>query len=136
MKKRLAILVCVLGCPAAGYGQAVLAGAVSDVSGAPLPGVAVVATSDALIESVRTAVTDNAGRYRIEDLRPGRYQVRFWLTGWKTYERTGVELTGALTTTVNAELAIGALTDTISVTVEAPPIDTQSARRAVTRLRF
>jgi hypothetical protein len=94
--------------------------------------VAVAATSDALIEIVRTAVTDNAGRYRIEDLRPGLYQVRFWLTGWKTYERIGVELTASLTTTVNAELAIGSLTDTISVAVETPPIDTQSARRAVT----
>jgi len=132
MKKTLAILACLFGCPAAGYGQAVLAGVVSDASGAALPGVAVAATSDALIESVRTAITDNAGRYRIEDLRPGLYQVRFWLTGWKTYERIGVELTASLITTVNAELAIGALTDTISVAVEAPPIDTQSARRAVT----
>jgi len=132
MKTRLATLACLLALPAAASGQAVLAGAVTDASGAPLPGVAVAATSDALIENVRTAVTDTAGRYRIEDLRPGRYQVRFWLTGWKTYERIGVELTASLTTTVNAELAIGALTDTISVAVESPPIDAQSARRAVT----
>jgi len=95
MMKRLATLACLLGCPAAVYGQAVLAGAVSDASGAPLPGVAVAATSDALIENVRTAVTDTAGRYRIEDLRPGRYQVRFWLTGWRAYERMGVELTAS-----------------------------------------
>ena len=132
MKKILAMLACVAGIPAAVFGQATLAGAVSDASGAALPGVSVAATSEALIETVRTAVTDHAGRYRMEDLRPGRYQVRFLLPGWKPFERADVEVTASLTTMVDAQLAVGDLTDTITVSVEPPPIDLQSAKRAVT----
>ena len=64
----------------------------------------VVATSEALIESARTTVTDSAGRYRIEGLRPGIYELQFSLDGWKTCERQGVELTGSLTAIVNARL--------------------------------
>ena len=132
MKQALSLLVCLSCLPAVSYAQAALAGAVTDGSGAVIPGVSVVATSDALIENTRTAVTDNAGRYRIEDLRPGRYQVRFSLGGWQTYEQTAVDLTASLTTTVHVQLAIGSLTDTVSVTSALPPIDVQSARRAVT----
>lgn len=132
MKQTLALLASLLCLPAASYGQAALAGSASDATGAALPGVSVVATSDALIETARSAVTDNAGRYRIEDLRPGRYQVRFSLAGWRTYEQTGVEVTASLITTVNAQLTIGSLTDTVSVTAAQPPIDVHGAKRAVT----
>ena len=62
------------------YAQSAIAGVVKDSSGAVLPGVSVEASSAALIEGVRTAVTDNAGSYRIENLRPGVYAVTFTLT--------------------------------------------------------
>src|SRR5258707_14917269 len=113
--KSLAIWACLLGTPAAAFAQAAIAGWVSDPSDAPMPGVAVEATSAALIEKTRTTTTDGAGRYRIENLRPGTYQVRFTLPGWKAYQREGVELTRSLTAIVNAQLAIGALTETITV---------------------
>jgi hypothetical protein len=118
--------------PAAASAQAVIAGAVSDASGAALPAVVVQASSDALIETTRSTMTDGAGRYRIEDLRPGIYLVRFSLPGWKTSEVKGIELTGSLTAIVDAQLAVGALTETISVVVESPAVDVQSAKRAVT----
>jgi hypothetical protein len=132
MTKTLALLCCLLSLPATAFGQAAIAGSVSDPSGAALAGVTVVATSEALIESARTTTTDNAGRYRIEDLRPGLYELQFSLDGWKTYARQGVELTGSLTAIVNAPLVVGAFTDTITVAGETPPVDVQSARRAVT----
>ena len=78
---------------------------VRDTSGAVLPGVTVEASSPALIEKVRTTVSDSNGQYRIEDLRPGVYKVSFTLPGFSTFEREGIELTGSFTATINAEHA-------------------------------
>src|SRR6266542_3115111 len=122
--------ICLL--PAAVFAQAVITGVVRDTSGAVLPGVTVEATSPALIEKVRTAVSDGTGQYRIEDLRPGTYSVTFTLQGFNTYKREGIELTGSFTATVNADLKVGALAETITVTGETPVVDVQSARREVT----
>jgi len=97
----LAVLVCVSN---SAFGQAAIRGTVRDPSGSALAAVSVEASSAVLIEKTRTAITDRAGRYRIEDLRPGRYQVRFTRQGWKTYQHEGVELTGSFTTTVDVEL--------------------------------
>src|SRR5689334_3080314 len=97
----LGLLACMAAMPAAAAAQAVIAGTVKDSSGAVLPGVAVEAASPALIEKVRTAVTDGAGQYRIEDLRPGAYTVTFALQGFSTLKREGIELTGAFTATIN-----------------------------------
>src|SRR5688572_31896089 len=83
----LFLLVCTLAVPGAAWAQAALAGAVRDTSGALLPGVTVEAASPALIEKVRSATTDGAGRYRIEDLRPGTYTVTFTLQGFSTVRR-------------------------------------------------
>src|SRR4051794_203376 len=70
-----------------------IAGEVKDTTGAALPGVSVEASSPALIEKVRTVVTDNSGHYKIVDLRPGTYTVTFMLTGFSTVKREGIELT-------------------------------------------
>ena len=78
---------------------------------------------------MRTAVSDSTGQYRIEDLRPGTYTVNFTLTGFSAFRREGIELTGSFTATVNAEMKIGALEETVTVTGESPIVDTQSARR-------
>jgi hypothetical protein len=115
--------------PTVARAQAVIAGSVRDTSGAVLPGVTVEASSPALIEKVRTALSDGSGQYRIEDLRPGVYKVTFTLPGFSTFEREGVELTGSFTATINAEMRVGALEETVTVTGESPIVDVQSARR-------
>jgi hypothetical protein len=119
----------VLFAPAAAYAQASITGQVRDASGAVLPGVTVEAASPALIEKVRTAVTDGTGRYRIEILPPGSYTVTFTLPGFATVKREGIQLTGTFTATVDADLRVGALEETITVTGETPVVDVQSATR-------
>jgi hypothetical protein len=125
-------LTCLVILPASAYAQASITGVVKDSSGAVLPGVTVEASSPALIEKVRSAVTDSTGQYRIVDLRTGTYDVTFSLTGFNTVKREGVELTGSFTASINAEMKVGALAETITVTGETPIVDTQSVRRQVT----
>jgi hypothetical protein len=125
----IALLVLV---PAMAFAQAAIAGVVKDASGAVLPGVTVEASSDALIEKTRSAVSDGTGTYRIVDLRPGTYSVSFTLTGFSTVKRDGVELSGSFTATINADMKVGAIEETITVSGETPIVDTQSVRRQVT----
>ena len=127
--KALAIVAWIILVPTASWAQAVIAGVVRDTSGAVLPGVTVEVSSPALIEKVRTTASDSNGQYRIEDLRPGLYKVTFTLTGFSTFEREGVELTGSFTASINAELRVGSLQETVTVTGESPIVDVQSARR-------
>jgi hypothetical protein len=103
-----------------------IAGVVRDASGAVLPGVTVEATSPALIEKVRTAVTDGAGQYRVEQLRPGVYSVTFSLQGFSTVRREGIEISAGFTASISESLRVGALTETITVTGESPVVDVQS----------
>jgi Carboxypeptidase regulatory-like domain len=128
----LTLLAWLVSIPSAALAQAVIAGTVRDSSGAVLPGVGVEATSPALIEKVRSTVSDGTGQYRIEDLRPGIYSVTFTLQGFNTFRREGVELTGSFTATINAELKIGALAETITVSGESPIVDVQTAKRETT----
>lgn len=109
-----------------------IAGTVRDTSGGVLPGVTVEAASPALIEKVRTAVTDSDGRYNIVDLRPGAYSVTFTLTGFNTLKRDGVTITAGFTASVNADMQVGALEETITVTGAAPLVDTQNVRQQTT----
>ena len=127
--KALALVTLIILIPTGARAQAVIAGSVRDTSGAVLPGVTVEATSPALIEKVRAAISDGSGQYRIEDLRPGVYKVSFSLPGFSTFEREGVELTGSFTATINADMRVGALEETVTVTGESPIVDVQSARR-------
>jgi hypothetical protein len=120
------VLACVLF-PALTFAQASITGSVKDATGALLPGVTVEAASPALIEKVRSVVTDGSGQYRIVDLRPGTYTVTFTLTGFNQFRRDGVQLTGSFTATVDAELRIGAVEETITVSGEAPIVDIQTA---------
>jgi hypothetical protein len=122
--------------PAAARGQvadtASLAGVVRDASGGVLPGVTVEAASPALIEKVRTVVSDGQGIYRIVDLRPGVYTVTFTLPGFTSFRREGLALTTGFTATVNAELKVGALEETITVTGESPVVDISNVRQQTT----
>src|SRR6266850_3800140 len=115
----VAVIVCMLVAPAAwaqARGQAAIGGLVTDSSGAVMPGVTVEAASPALIEKVRVVVTDSQGQYNVVDLRPGTYTVTFSLPGFNTMKREGIELPGGFTATVNADLQVGTLEETITVT--------------------
>ena len=113
------------------WAQSSITGVVRDTSGAVLPGVTVEAASPALIERVRSTVTDAQGRYRIVDLRPGSYSVSFALPGFTTSKREGLELRAEFTATVNADLAVGTLEETVTVSGEAPTVDLRSSRAQV-----
>src|SRR6478735_7044155 len=121
-----------LALPLMARAQGSITGSVKDPSGALLPGVTVEASSPALIEKTRSAVTDGSGQYRIVDLRAGVYSVTFTLTGFSTVKREGIELTGSFTATINADMKVGSLEETITVTGETPIVDTQSVRRQTT----
>ena len=114
--------------PSLAYAQA-LAGVVRDPSGGVLPGVTVEASSPSLIEKTRSVVTDNTGQYRIVDLRPGTYTLTFTLPGFNTVARPGVELSGSGTLTLNADMTVGGLEETITVAGETPVVDVQNATR-------
>jgi hypothetical protein len=118
--------------PTLAFAQASLNGLVKDSSGAVLPGVTVEASSPALIEKVRSAVTDSTGLYHIENLRPGTYSITFSITGFSTVKHEGIELTGSFTATVNADLKIGAVAETIIVTGETPVVDVVNAKQQET----
>ena len=127
--QRLVVIASIVLAPAFAYAQASITGVVRDTSGAILPGVTVEAASPVLIEKVRSVVSDGTGQYRIENLRPGAYTVTFTLPGFSTSRREGIELTGSFTATVNAELVVGALEETLTVTGATPVVDVQSTTR-------
>ena len=127
-KWRLAIAFVIL-VPRIALAQASISGTVKDPSGAVLPGVTVEAASDVLIEKTRSSTTDAAGIYRIVDLRPGTYTLTFTLPGFSTVKREGIELAGSVTLTVSAEMKVGALEETVTVTGESPVVDVQNTRR-------
>src|SRR5262245_13400041 len=112
-----------------------IAGTVKDTSGAVLPGVTVEVTSPALIERTRSSVTDGSGVYRVEQLRPGTYSVTFTLPGFNTVKRDNVELTSDFTATINTEMKVGAVEETITVSAESPVVVVQNitTRTVMTR---
>jgi len=130
--RTMVMITAVLLVPAALYAQqaqATIAGVVKDASGAVLPGVSVEAASPVLTEKVRSVITDGTGQYRIVALPPGTYTLTVSLQGFNTVKREGIELSGALTATVDVDLRVGSLQETVTVTGESPIVDTQSARR-------
>ena len=115
--------------PSFAAAQTVLAGTVTDSSGAVLPGVTVEAASPVLIEKVRVATTDSSGQYRIVDLRPGLYKITFTLPGFTTVIRENVEVSGNQTISIGADMRVGQVQETVTVTGETPVVDVQSTRR-------
>jgi hypothetical protein len=120
-------LLLFLSAPAAS--QPAIAGIVKDASGAVMPGVSVEASSPALIEKSRTVVTDSTGQYRIVDLLPGTYGVTFTLSGFATIKREAIELTGAGVTTINADMRVGSVAETVTVTGVTPVVDVQTSTK-------
>jgi hypothetical protein len=122
-------LVCIVLLPATVSAQSQITGVARDESGGVLPGVTVEASSPVLIEKVRSAVTDDQGRYTITNLRPGSYRVTFTLTGFNTVVRDGLEVPGGVAVTANADLKVGALEETITVSGQTPLVDVTQATR-------
>jgi hypothetical protein len=113
--------------PAIAFAQASITGVARDSSGAVLPGVTVEASSPALIEKVRSTVTDGSGQYQIIQLPPGTYTITFTLPGFSTYKRDQVELSGSFIAQVNGDMKVGSLNETVTVTGETPLVDVRSA---------
>jgi len=124
--------MCVMLLPTAAWAQTAvsgsIAGVVNDTSGAVLPGVTVEAASPALIENVRSVVTDGQGQYQIVELRPGTYTVTFTLPGFSRFRREGIELTAGFSAVVNAEMRVGDLAETVTVTGASPVVDIRNVR--------
>ncbi len=112
--------------PALAFAQASITGVVRDASGAVLPGVTVEAASPALLEKVRSTITNDTGQYRLENLRPGTYAVTFTLQGFSNVKRDAIELQGSFSATINADMRVGEITETITVTGESPIVDVQN----------
>src|SRR5713226_4417475 len=127
-RSMLVAIVAALVTATAGQAQTI-AGTVRDATGAVMPGVTVEAASPALIEKVRSAASDGAGQYRIVNLSPGIYTVTFALAGFTSVKREGIELTGNFTATVNAEMRLGTLEETITVSGVTPLVDVQSVTK-------
>src|SRR5687767_4540311 len=127
----LAAAVAVLLLPGLVYAQATIAGVVRDPSSAVLPGVAVEASSPVLIEKARSVVSDGTGQYRITDLPPGTYVLTFSLQGFTSVKREGLAVSGSGVMAVNAELSLGEVKETITVSGAAPIVDVQSVRREI-----
>ena len=126
---RVAAAMSWLFLPAAAWAQSgAIAGTVKDTTGAVLPGVTVEVASPALIEKVRSATTDAQGQYRVEDLRPGSYSVTFTLTGFTTVKREGLDLNAGVTLPVNADLQVGGLQETLTVSGASPVVDVQNSK--------
>src|SRR5436309_8223650 len=128
----LTLLVVAAILPSAAWAQVTLAGTVKDASGAVLPGVTVEASSPVLIEKTRAATTDATGQYRIESLQPGTYNVTFTLAGFSILKRDDVALSGTGVVKIDADMKVGAVSETVTVTAETPVVDVVSTRREVT----
>ncbi len=128
----IALFALVLAPVIASAQTSTISGTVKDASGGVLPGVTVEASSPALIEKTRSTVTSGSGTYSIVALRPGIYTVKFELPGFAIVIREGIELTSDFTATINADMKVGTLEETLTVTGESPIVDTpehHAARR-------
>ena len=127
----LFVLLLLLLAPSIASAQSAISGRVRDTSGAVMPGVTVEVASPVLIEKVRSAISDDQGRYTIIDLRPGTYLITFTLAGFNTYKQEALELPANFTATVNAEMRVGTLEESITVTGAALVVDVQNTQRQV-----
>src|SRR4029077_762116 len=133
-RSRIAMLFVValawLGLPATARAQSAFAGVVKDATGAVLPGVTVEASSPALIEKVRSVTTDSNGAYKVDNLRPGVYMLTFELPGFTTIKKEGIELSSDFIATINTDLKVGGLEESVTVSGSSPIVDVQSTTKS------
>jgi hypothetical protein len=98
--------------------RATVTGSVTDESGSTVPGVAVSVTNIDTNE-VATAVTSSEGVYSVPFLKPGNYRLTAELEGFRKYQHERLELQVGQTLTLNIQLGVGALTETVTVAAEA-----------------
>jgi hypothetical protein len=129
LKRVLTLIFIVLMCPALGLAQqgtAELGGKVADSGGGVLPGASLVVTNEETgVVRETTATAD--GSYFVAQMVPGRYRITVRMEGFKALDRRGVVLTVGQMTPLDLTMEVGTLTETISVTGEAPLIDVTSA---------
>ena len=125
----LAVFTLLVLLPTAARAQSAIAGTVKDSSGAVLPGVTVEAASPVLIEKIRSVTTNDQGQFTIVDLRPGVYTVTFTLTGFSTLVRADIVLPSDFTATIDGQMRVGALEETVTVTGESPVVDVSSTAK-------
>ena len=138
MRIGIIVVACVLLAGLQAHAQtstAGIAGTVRDSSGGVLPGVTVEASSPALIEKVRSVVTDASGQFKIVELQIGEYAVTFTLPGFSVLRREGVQLTSGFTATINADLTVGQLAETVTVSGASPVVDVQNVRQSAVMTR-
>jgi hypothetical protein len=123
------LAIAALTLPRTALAQSAIAGIVKDATGAVLPGVTVEASSPALIEKSKAAITNEAGQYRVVDLRPGTYAVTFTLTGFTTVRREDIVLEANFTAPINVEMKVGAVAESVTVTGSSPVVDVQTSQR-------
>lgn len=102
-----------------------ITGVVTDTSGSVIPGVTVTLSGDRVM-GVETRVTDAKGSYSFERLAPGTYDLRFELSGFKTLIRQQIAISAAFTATVNVQLSVGGIEESVTVSGGAPVVDTKS----------
>ena len=129
-----AAVLTILAAPSSVYAQGggasatgTISGRVADSAGGVLPGVTVTLTGPALIGS-QTTTTNDAGLYRFPAVSPGRYTLQYALPGFGTLKREGIEVSIGFTATVNVELSLASLAETLTVSGEAPIVDTSASR--------
>jgi hypothetical protein len=118
--------LCVAPSLLAQQGTASVAGKVADAQGGVLPGVTVVVTNEDT-GVFREVITGAEGSYAVTQIVPGRYRINAKLEGFKVLDRRGVTLTVGQMTTVNLLMEVGGLSETLTVTGEAPLVDVSSA---------
>ena len=97
-------------------------GKVTDESGAVLPGVTVTIASPSM-QGTRADVTSESGDYRFPAVPPGDYRITYELTGFGTVVREGIRVGLGFTATVNADMKVASLQETVTVTGESPVVD-------------
>jgi carboxypeptidase family protein len=110
------------------YGS--IRGTVTDQSDAALPGVTVTLASAALLVE-QTTVSDGVGQYRFEQLPVGNYKITFELAGFQTLIREGIQVPAGFNATVNMQLRVGAVEESITVSGASPVVDVTSATPSV-----
>jgi outer membrane receptor protein involved in Fe transport len=97
-------------------------GKVTDESGAVLPGVTVTIASPSM-QGTRTDVTNESGDYRFPAVPPGDYRITYELAGFGTVVREGVRVGLGFTATVNTDMKVASLQETVTVSGESPVVD-------------